>query len=68
MGEFGPILLITIVFSTKGAVENAAILVAFIALAVLAGVIAVRSLGRGWNLLERTLETSSQLGDPRRRS
>jgi len=61
MGEFGPILLITIVFSTKGAAENAAILVAFIALAVLAGVIAVRSLGRGWNLLERTLETSSQL-------
>jgi len=61
MGEFGPILLITLVFSTKGAGENAAILVAFIALAVLAGVVAVRSLGRGWNLLEQTLETSSQL-------
>jgi Kef-type K+ transport system membrane component KefB len=61
MGEFGPILLITLVFSTKGAAENAAILVAFILLAVLAGLIAVRSLGRGWNLLERTLETSSQL-------
>jgi Kef-type K+ transport system membrane component KefB len=61
MGEFGPILLITLVFSTKGAAENAAILIAFIVLAVLAGVIAVRSMGRSWNLFERTLETSSQL-------
>jgi Kef-type K+ transport system membrane component KefB len=61
MGEFGPILLITLVFSTKGAAENAAILIAFVVLAVLAGVLAVRSLGRGWSLLERTLETSSQL-------
>ncbi len=61
MGEFGPILLITLVFSTKGAAENAAILVAFIVTAVLAGIIAVRSMGRSWNLFERTLETSSQL-------
>jgi Kef-type K+ transport system membrane component KefB len=61
MGEFGPILLITLVFSTKGALENAVILIVFIVLAVLAGVLAVRSLGRGWNMLERTLETSSQL-------
>ncbi|HZV75146.1 MAG TPA: cation:proton antiporter [Conexibacter sp.] len=61
MGEFGPILLITLVFSTKSAAENAAILIAFIVLAVLAGLIAVRSMGRSWNLFERTLETSSQL-------
>ncbi len=61
MGEFGPILLITLVFSTKGAVENAVILILFIVLAVLAGIVAVRSLGRTWNLFERTLETSSQL-------
>ncbi|HMJ02743.1 MAG TPA: cation:proton antiporter [Conexibacter sp.] len=61
MGEFGPILLITLVFSTKGALENALILIAFVVVAVLAGILAVRSLGRGWNLIERTLETSSQL-------
>jgi Kef-type K+ transport system membrane component KefB len=61
MGEFGPILLITLVFSTRGAASNAAILVAFVALAVLAAVVAVRGVGRGWPLLERTLETSSQL-------
>ncbi|HEV7773861.1 MAG TPA: cation:proton antiporter [Conexibacter sp.] len=61
MGEFGPILLITLVFSTKGAIENALILIAFVVLAVLAGIVAVRSMGRTWNLFERTLETSSQL-------
>ena len=59
--EFGPILLITLVFSTKGAIANAAILVAFVALAVIAAVVAVRGVGRGWPLLERTLETSGQL-------
>lgn len=61
IGEFGPILLITLVFSTKGAIENALILAAFIVLAVIAGVFAVRWVGQGWELFERTLETSSQL-------
>lgn len=60
-GEFGPILLITLVFSTKSALANAVILIAFVVVAVLAGILAVRSLGRGWNLIERTLESSSQL-------
>ena len=58
---FGPILLITLVFSTKGAAANAVILVAFVALAVLAAVMAVEGIGRGWALLDRTLETSGQL-------
>lgn len=61
MGEFGPILLITLVFSTKTAIENALILIAFVIVAVLAGLIAVRSVGKNWDLFERTLETSSQL-------
>ncbi|MDO8184497.1 cation:proton antiporter [Conexibacter sp. JD483] len=61
IGEFGPILLITLVFSTKGAIENALILLAFVILAVIAGVFAVRWVGQGWELFERTLETSSQL-------
>jgi Kef-type K+ transport system membrane component KefB len=60
-GEFGPILLITLVFSTKSAVANALILLAFVALAVVTAVIAVRGIGRGWALFERTIETSSQL-------
>jgi Kef-type K+ transport system membrane component KefB len=61
MGEFGPILLITLVFSTKSALSNAAILIAFVLVTVVAGVVAVRSVGKGWDLLERTLEASSQL-------
>ena len=60
-GEFGPILLITLVFSTKSAASNAAILVLFIAVAVVAALLAVRGVGRGWGLLERNLETSGQL-------
>lgn len=61
MGEFGPILLITLVFSSKSALGNAVILLAFVALAVAAGLIAVRSVGRSWDMFERTLETSGQL-------
>jgi Kef-type K+ transport system membrane component KefB len=61
VGEFGPILLITLVFSTKGAATNALILVAFVVVAVVAAVMAVRGVGRGWALLDRNLETSGQL-------
>jgi Kef-type K+ transport system membrane component KefB len=60
-GEFGPILLVTLVFSTKGAAQNAVILLVFVVVAVGSAVIAVRGVGRGWELLERTLETSGQL-------
>ncbi|HEY1316857.1 MAG TPA: cation:proton antiporter [Gaiella sp.] len=60
-GEFGPILLITLVLSTTHPLDEAAILVAFVVLAVVTGVFAVRSVGRGWPLLERTFESSSQL-------
>jgi len=61
VGEFGPILLLTLVLSTQSAVHNAVILVAFVALAVGVAVLAVRSAGRTVPMLERTIETSSQL-------
>jgi len=61
MAEFGPIVLITIVFSTKSATSNALILLAFVAGSVVAAVVATRGMVRGWGLLERTLETSGQL-------
>ena len=61
IGEFGPILLITFVFSTQSAIDNALILAAFVVTAVAAAVVAVRGVGRHWALFERTLETSSQL-------
>jgi Kef-type K+ transport system membrane component KefB len=60
MGEFGPILLITLVFSTRGTVSNILILLVFVAIAVGTAIVAVRGAGRGWELLERSLETSGQ--------
>jgi len=61
MGEFGPILLITLVFSAKSPLTDAALLGAFIAISVAASVVAVRGVARHWALIERTLETSGQL-------
>ncbi len=60
-GEFGPILLVTLVLSTGHPLHEALILIFFVALAVITGVLAVRTAWRGWPLLERTFETSSQL-------
>jgi Kef-type K+ transport system membrane component KefB len=60
-GEFGPILLVTLVLSTTNPLHEAAVLVCFVLLAVFTGILAVRSAWRGWPLIERTLETSSQL-------
>ena len=61
VGEFGPILLLTLFLSSQGTLRNALILLAFVALAVLVAVLAVRSSGRVLPLLERTIEKSSQL-------
>ena len=61
IGEFGPILLLTLVLTSRHPVHEAAILILFVALAVFTGVVAVRSTPRTWVFLERTLETSSQL-------
>jgi len=61
VGEFGPILLLTLVLSTQSAVHNSLILIAFVALAVIVAVLAVRSAERTLPMLERTIESSSQL-------
>ena len=61
VGEFGPILLVTLVLSTQSPVHNALILVAFVALAVVVAIAAVRSSHRTLPLFERTIEKSSQL-------
>ena len=61
MGEFGPILLITLILAGSNPLHEAAILVVFVILAVLTGILAVRSAWRGWPMIERTFETSSQL-------
>jgi Kef-type K+ transport system membrane component KefB len=61
IGEFGPILLITLILSTTNPLHEAVVLIAFVALAVVTGVAAVRSAWKGWPLVERAFETSSQL-------
>jgi Kef-type K+ transport system membrane component KefB len=60
-GEFGPILLLTLVLSTQSTWHNALILLVFVALAVGVAVLAVRSAGHTMPVLEQTIETSSQL-------
>jgi Kef-type K+ transport system membrane component KefB len=61
VGEFGPILLITLILSTTNPLHEALILIAFIAVAIALAVSSVRLAWRGWPLLERTLEASSQV-------
>ncbi len=61
VGEFGPILLLTLILSTQSTEHNALILIAFVALAVAVAVFAVRSSEHTMPLVERTLENSSQL-------
>ena len=61
IGEFGPILLVTLVLSTTNPLHEAAILVAFVALALAIALVSVRLAWRGWPALERTFEASSQL-------
>jgi Kef-type K+ transport system membrane component KefB len=60
VGEFGPILLLTLILSGESTLRNGLNLIAFIVLAVLVAVLAVRSSERTMPLLERTLESSSQ--------
>jgi Kef-type K+ transport system membrane component KefB len=61
VGEFGPILLLTLVLSTQSALHNALILIAFVGLAVGVAVVAVRSSHRTIPVFEKTIEQSSQL-------
>jgi Kef-type K+ transport system membrane component KefB len=60
-GEFGPILLVTLVLSTDHPLHEAVILLAFVVLALSLALVSVRYAWRGWPALERTFEASSQL-------
>ncbi len=61
VGEFGPILLLTLILSTQSTIHNGLILIGFVALAVTVAVLAVRSSEQTLSLFETTLEKSSQL-------
>ncbi len=60
-GEFGPILLVTLVLSTESALHESLILLAFIGLALILAVGSMRAAPRSWSMLERTFEASSQV-------
>ncbi len=60
-GEFGPVLLVALFLSTDHPIHEAAILFAFVAMAIGVALASVRLAGRGWNAFERTFEASSQL-------
>ncbi len=60
-GEFGPILLVTLVLTTASPLHEAAILVAFVILALAVALASVRLAWRGWPAFEKTFEASSQL-------
>jgi Kef-type K+ transport system membrane component KefB len=60
-GEFGPILLVTLFFSTQSALHESLILIAFIVLAIAIALLSVRLAWQGWPALEKTFEASSQL-------
>ncbi len=60
-GEFGPILLVTLVLSTENPLHESVILLAFVGLALFLALSSMRWAWRGWPLLERTFEASSQL-------
>lgn len=61
VGEFGPILLITLLFSTDTPLTSGAVLILFVVIAVFAAVFAVRFVGIGWEKIEGAMETSAQL-------
>jgi Kef-type K+ transport system membrane component KefB len=61
VGEFGPILLITLFLSTDHPFREAVILIAFVLLAVGIALASVGVVWRGWSALERTMESSNQL-------
>ena len=60
-GEFGPVLLVTLVLSTTHPLHEALILVGFVVLALAVALSSVRLAWKGWPALERTFEASSQL-------
>lgn len=61
VGEFGPVVLLTLILSAQSTIHNALILLAFVAVVVLVAIFALRSSERTLTLFERTLETSSQV-------
>jgi len=61
VGEFGPILLLTLGLSTQSSAHSALILLVFATVTIVLGTAAIRARGPALRWFERTLESSSQL-------
>ena len=62
VGEFGPVLIVTLLLSTQSDTETQLLLLAaFTAVAVLAAAVSVGAVGRGWRFIESQMETSGQV-------
>ena len=62
LGEFGPVLIVTLLLGSQSdASTQALLLLTFMALAVLAALVSMRAVGRGWRFIERNMETSGQV-------
>ena len=62
VGEFGPIVLLTLILTTQSAVHSSLILIAFAVVTLAVALLVRRSSARSVQLFERTLDSSSQLG------
>jgi Kef-type K+ transport system membrane component KefB len=62
VGEFGPVLIVTLLLSTQSdTLHQALLLIVFVLVALLAAAISSGTVGRHWQFIERHLETSAQL-------
>jgi Kef-type K+ transport system membrane component KefB len=62
VGEFGPVMIVTLLLSTQSdTLSQALLLIAFVAIALIAAGISSGTVGRHWQFIERHLETSAQL-------
>ena len=62
LGEFGPVLIVTVLLGSQSDPRTQVLLVfTFVALAVLAALVSMRAVGRGWAFIERNMETSGQV-------
>lgn len=62
IGEFGPVLIVTLLLSTQSdELHQALLLLAFVTLALLAAALSSGVVGRHWRFIERNLETSAQV-------
>ena len=62
VGEFGPVLIVTLLLSTQSdTATQILLLVAFTAAAVLAAAVSAGAVGRSWRFIESNMETSGQV-------